>query len=142
MANGRAAIAGTTAIAAPAEPSHTPLARAARWARANLFSSWLSTAITLVLAYLLFKMLASLISWAFLNAIWTLPQGDSDFSTRWARIKRSFTRAWVADGGWEGSVSDSRRRNRRVRTRRALRPANPRARSWPSALRFRTRFLL
>jgi putative transposase len=48
-----------------------------------------------------------------LHAIWTLPQGDADFSTRWARIKRSFTRAWVAGGGWEGGVSDSRRRNRR-----------------------------
>jgi len=48
-----------------------------------------------------------------LHAIWTLPPGDADFSTRWARIKRSFTCAWVAGGGWEGSISDSRRRNRR-----------------------------
>ena len=48
-----------------------------------------------------------------LHAIWTLPHGDADFSMRWARIKRSFTRAWVAGGGWEGGVSDSRRRNRR-----------------------------
>jgi hypothetical protein len=28
-------------------------------------------------------------------------------------IKRSFTGAWVAGGGWEGGVSDSRSRNRR-----------------------------
>jgi putative transposase len=48
-----------------------------------------------------------------LHAIWTLPAGDADFSTRWARVKRSFTRAWVAAGGWEGAVSDSRRQNRR-----------------------------
>ena len=54
MANGRAATAGTTALAPSAEPSHSPLGRAARWARAHLFSSWLSTAVTLVLAYLLF----------------------------------------------------------------------------------------
>ena len=48
-----------------------------------------------------------------LHAVWTLPAGDADFSTRWARVKRSFTAAWVAAGGWEGAVSDSRRRNRR-----------------------------
>jgi len=48
-----------------------------------------------------------------LHAIWTLPEGDADFSTRWARIKRSFTSAWVAAGGCEGAVSDSRRLNRR-----------------------------
>jgi hypothetical protein len=48
-----------------------------------------------------------------LHAIWTLPHGDGDFSTRWARIKRSFIGAWFAGGGWEGGVSDSRRRNRR-----------------------------
>jgi putative transposase len=42
-----------------------------------------------------------------LHAIWTLPRGDADFSTRWMRIKR------LAAGGWEGTTSDSRRRNRR-----------------------------
>ena len=26
-----------------------------------------------------------------LHAVWTLPEGDADFSTRWARIKRQFS---------------------------------------------------
>jgi putative transposase len=48
-----------------------------------------------------------------LHMIWRLPPGDADFSTRWSVIKRSFTRGWLASGGAEGSISDSRRRNRR-----------------------------
>src|SRR5688500_3734522 len=45
--------------------------------------------------------------------MWTLPRGDSDYSSRWKRIKKAFTRTWIAAGGWEGDVSDSRQRNRR-----------------------------
>jgi putative transposase len=48
-----------------------------------------------------------------LHAMWTLPEGDSDFSRRWGRIKKEFTQAWTAAGGWEGAISDSRCRNRR-----------------------------
>src|SRR5690348_16773147 len=47
------------------------------------------------------------------HAMWTLPEGDADFSSRWSRIKKRFTDEWVAAGGWEGAVSDSRRHNRR-----------------------------
>ena len=55
-----------------------------------------------------------------LHALWTLPEGDADFSTRWARVKRSFTLSWVREGGWEGTVSDSRRRDRRRDRRRGV----------------------
>ena len=48
-----------------------------------------------------------------LHAIWTLPEGDADFSSRGSRIKKRFTHEWVAAGGSEGAVTDSRRRNRR-----------------------------
>ena len=48
-----------------------------------------------------------------LHAMWTLPDGDADFSKRWGRIKKFFTQAWTAAGGWEGAVSDSRRGNHR-----------------------------
>ncbi len=39
-----------------------------------------------------------------LHAIWTLPDGDRDFSTRWAQIKGRFSHDWLAwvrsgDGG-------------------------------------------
>jgi REP-associated tyrosine transposase len=33
-----------------------------------------------------------------LHAIWTLPSGDSDFSSRWKRIKAYFTHRLVSAG--------------------------------------------
>jgi len=49
-----------------------------------------------------------------LHAIWTLPPGDVDFSTRWGKIKKAFTTKWRAEGGKEASVSESLSRNRRA----------------------------
>jgi putative transposase len=43
-----------------------------------------------------------------LHAIWTLPEGDRDFSTRWSLIKANFSRALPRDE----PVSLSRRRKR------------------------------
>lgn len=34
-----------------------------------------------------------------IHCVWTLPEGDADFSSRWARIKLAFTRAFLAGGG-------------------------------------------
>jgi putative transposase len=48
-----------------------------------------------------------------LHAIWTLPDGDADFSARWSIIKRTFTQSWLGDGGTERAVSPSRRANHR-----------------------------
>ena len=48
-----------------------------------------------------------------LHTLWTLPEGDANFSTRWAYLKKEFTKAWLAGGGAEGSVSESRQQNRR-----------------------------
>jgi putative transposase len=48
-----------------------------------------------------------------LHTIWSLPQGDAQYSLRWAWIKREFTKSWVAEGGTEKAVSDSRHRNQR-----------------------------
>ena len=45
-----------------------------------------------------------------LHTIWTLPDGDDDYSTRWKRIKGGFTDAYLAAGGWEGERSASRRK--------------------------------
>jgi len=47
-----------------------------------------------------------------LHCIWKLPEGDSDFSIRWARIKMLFSKLWLASGGSEAAVSQSRRRHR------------------------------
>ena len=48
-----------------------------------------------------------------LHAIWTLPPGDADYSTRWARIKAQFTREWLDAGGSEQPRSRSRKEHRR-----------------------------
>jgi general L-amino acid transport system permease protein len=47
------------------------------WARENLFSSWWSTAVTLALAYLLIRAAVSFVDWAFLNAIWWVPDNQT-----------------------------------------------------------------
>jgi len=47
------------------------------WLRANLFSSWLSTAVTLVLGYLVIRAVMGFVDWAFVNAIWSVPVGPN-----------------------------------------------------------------
>ena len=43
------------------------------WLRANLLSSWLSTAVTLLLGYIILRVLFSLSQWGIVHAIWTVP---------------------------------------------------------------------
>jgi general L-amino acid transport system permease protein len=43
------------------------------WLRANLLSSWWSTAVTLALGYIIVRVLFSLFEWGFANAVWTVP---------------------------------------------------------------------
>src|SRR6266540_846116 len=47
-----------------------------------------------------------------LHTIWTLPQGDADYSLRWGLIKEAFTRAHLETGGAETISSSSRRKHR------------------------------
>ena len=63
----------------PAAPAASPWI----WARANLFNSWLSTAVTLAVGYLLIRWGISLVDWGFINAIWSVPtraDGTADTS--------------------------------------------------------------
>lgn len=48
-----------------------------------------------------------------LHAIWTMPRGDDNYSTRWACIKKEFTKRYLEAGGREQATSRSRRKNRR-----------------------------
>jgi len=43
------------------------------WARANLFSSWLNGLVTVALAYLIVRYAIGFIDWAFIHAIWSVP---------------------------------------------------------------------
>jgi putative transposase len=47
-----------------------------------------------------------------LHTVWTLPAGDAEYSLRWQRIKERFTRSFLANGGVEIPVSESRTRHR------------------------------
>jgi putative transposase len=48
-----------------------------------------------------------------LHTVWTLPPGDTDFSRRWAWIKRRFSSEYLAVGGSEKSVTADHARQRR-----------------------------
>jgi len=48
-----------------------------------------------------------------LHTIWTLPRGDSDYSTRWGWLKKEFTKNWLAIGGEDAVVSEARQREGR-----------------------------
>ena len=73
----------------------------------------LRAAITQTQARWLFEIRAVVLLPDHLHTIWTLPDGDADFSRRWAFLKKQFTRAWLAGGGAEQATSRSRQRNRR-----------------------------
>ena len=64
-------------IAAPVSTARPPKLMLGPWgwARANLFNSWLSTAVTLAILYLLIRWTLGFIDWAIVHAIWTVPAG-------------------------------------------------------------------
>ncbi len=48
-----------------------------------------------------------------LHAIWSLPQGDIDFSKRWSWVKKYFTQYWLETGAVEAKISTARRSEKR-----------------------------
>ncbi len=66
---GVAAAPAFTERRAPAGAGFAPVA----WARANLFNSWLSSAVTVLLAYLIVRWAVGFIEWGLLNAVWSVP---------------------------------------------------------------------
>lgn len=66
------------ALPATAPDSRRPPARVVgplAWVRTNLFASWWSTALTLVLGYLVLRWGMAFFGWSVLHAIWTVPLG-------------------------------------------------------------------
>jgi general L-amino acid transport system permease protein len=47
------------------------------WVRTNLLGSWWSTAITLVLGYVIVRIVFSLFAWGVLHAVWSVPYGPT-----------------------------------------------------------------
>ncbi|MFC3125189.1 amino acid ABC transporter permease [Pseudoroseomonas globiformis] len=65
------------------------------WARANLFSSWLSTAVTLALLYLIARWVMGFVDWAFLNAIWSVPVTNGQAQTQACRALAGTGACWA-----------------------------------------------
>lgn len=66
------------------------------WARTNLFGSWWSTAVTLLLGYLVVRFAVEFISWALINAVWIVPynqQGVAD--TTACQIAKGIGACWA-----------------------------------------------
>lgn len=56
-----------------------------------------------------FATVAIVLMWDHLHCLWTLPPGDSDYSSRWKDIKSDFTREWLRRGGTELPVGAAKR---------------------------------
>jgi general L-amino acid transport system permease protein len=68
-----------------------------RWARANLFNTWVNSAVTLVIAYILIKFGIAILSWGLINAVWEVPGNDTracreiqGIGACWALINEKF----------------------------------------------------
>jgi len=69
------ATAGTISAGTRAQPTAVIVGPWA-WVRVNLFSSWWSTAVTLVLGYIIVRILFGLFEWGVIHAIWSVPYSD------------------------------------------------------------------
>ena len=59
-----------------------------------------------------FEIVAMVLLPEHLHALWTLPPADSDYSSRWSRIKARFTSQWLSRGGDETEVSAAKQSRR------------------------------
>ena len=66
-----------TSIAPEALPARSPEKApgigAVGWLKENLFGSWVSTAVTLALGYVIVRIVIAFVDWALFNAIWSVP---------------------------------------------------------------------
>lgn len=73
---------------------------------------YLRTAIQTVQDEQPFEMVAIVLLPEHIHCIWTLPEGDSDFSARWSCIKRQFTKQWLSGCRSATAISPTRRKHR------------------------------
>ncbi len=105
---GEAARDPVPAIAGIPAASAAPIAERARpaagrfapvaWARANLFSGWLSTAVTLALIYVIARWAIGFFDWAVLHAVWTVPQTDAGPDASACRDAKGVGACWAMVG--------------------------------------------
>jgi general L-amino acid transport system permease protein len=66
------------------------------WLRDNLFSSVTNAILTIVGLFLIWRLLAGVLDWAFLSAVWNGPNGA--YVSSW-RVWELFTQAWATTNG-------------------------------------------
>lgn len=71
---------------------------AVAWARRHLFYSWGSTLTTIVLVAVLLKGAYAIVQWAFIQAIWTVPQGPQGPITDSCRALEGAGACWAVIG--------------------------------------------
>ncbi|MBN2560312.1 MAG: transposase [Phycisphaerae bacterium] len=59
-----------------------------------------------------FELVATVLLSEHWHCVWTLPEGDDDYSKRWGVIKSRFTKRWLSAGGRDLVVSRTRVRHR------------------------------
>lgn len=90
-----------TLNAATASPESTPRSPPmsavgpVAWVRMNLFSGWLSTAVTLALGYLIVRAVMGIVDWAFINAIWSVPVTNGVAQTQACRDLNGTGACWA-----------------------------------------------
>ncbi|TCZ54270.1 amino acid ABC transporter permease [Roseicella aquatilis] len=62
--------------AAPRSPPASQIGLLA-WLRTNLFSSWLNSAVTLLIAYLVVRWTIGFVEWGIVNAVWSVPDNQT-----------------------------------------------------------------
>src|SRR5580704_17789221 len=81
MSDATAKIAIGTSVAGVPEAAPRGPASAVRgpvgWLRANLFPSWLSSAVTLLFAFLILRALVGVVQWGVVNAVWWVPDSQT-----------------------------------------------------------------
>jgi general L-amino acid transport system permease protein len=82
-----------SAKVAEAAPRSAPITQIGfvGWLRANLFSGWLSTAVTLALGYFIIRWAIGFVDWAFVNAVWSVPNNQ----TQACRDMRGIGACWA-----------------------------------------------
>jgi general L-amino acid transport system permease protein len=92
-------VAGATATPLPPREQPTgAMIGPVAWARANLFNTWWSTAVTLVLLYVILRAAWGFIDWGIIHAIWTVPQGANGPDTAVCRNNIGIGACWAVIG--------------------------------------------
>jgi general L-amino acid transport system permease protein len=97
MADANIATADAAPLPARDKPTVSTIGPIA-WARANLFNSWWSTAVTLVLLYVILRAAWGFIDWGIIHAIWTVPQGANGPDTAICRNNIGIGACWAVIG--------------------------------------------